>query len=226
MTLALASAPKVGTRLFLDVERSVAAAPGATGSTSAASARALAIAQRHDLPELLARILAGRDVEVDEVEGFLDPTVKRLMPDPHVAHRHGGSGGAHRRRGRARREHRDLRRLRRRRRDLGRAARALPAHLRARSDDPHSRPHLRRLWPERRGDPRARRARRHAAGHRRLRHHQPSSRSPRRAGSASTSSSSTTIRPTSGCRTRWWSIRTGSTISPSSAISPPSGSSS
>ena len=48
------------------------------------SARALAIAQRHGVPELLARILAGRGVEVDEVESFLDPTVKRLMPDPHV----------------------------------------------------------------------------------------------------------------------------------------------
>ena len=57
---------------------------GATGSTSAASARALAIAQRHDLPELLARILAGRNVEVDAVAAFLDPTIKRSMPDPYV----------------------------------------------------------------------------------------------------------------------------------------------
>ncbi|HEY6257379.1 MAG TPA: single-stranded-DNA-specific exonuclease RecJ [Xanthobacteraceae bacterium] len=46
------------------------------------SARALAIAQQHQLPELLARILAGRGVEVDEAVGFLDPTVKGLMPDP------------------------------------------------------------------------------------------------------------------------------------------------
>ena len=48
------------------------------------SARALAIAQRHGLDELLARVLAGRNVEVDEVESFLDPTIKRLMPDPHT----------------------------------------------------------------------------------------------------------------------------------------------
>ncbi len=47
-------------------------------------ARALAIAQRHDIPELLARILAGRNVEVDAVDAFLDPTIKRSMPDPHV----------------------------------------------------------------------------------------------------------------------------------------------
>jgi single-stranded-DNA-specific exonuclease len=39
--------------------------------------------QRHDdVPELLARILAGRGIEVDAVTSFLDPTVRALMPDP------------------------------------------------------------------------------------------------------------------------------------------------
>jgi len=33
---------------------------------------------------MLARILAGRNVEVDGVEAYLDPTIKRLMPDPEV----------------------------------------------------------------------------------------------------------------------------------------------
>jgi len=33
-----------------------------------------AIVQRHALPELLARVLAGRGVEVDEAVGYLDPT--------------------------------------------------------------------------------------------------------------------------------------------------------
>jgi single-stranded-DNA-specific exonuclease len=46
------------------------------------NATALAIGQRYELPELLARVLAGRDVDLDEVESYLDPTVKRLMPDP------------------------------------------------------------------------------------------------------------------------------------------------
>src|SRR6202030_2786723 len=41
-------------------------------------------AQRYDLPELLARVLAGRNVEIDAVEAFLDPTIRRSMPDPHV----------------------------------------------------------------------------------------------------------------------------------------------
>ena len=33
---------------------------------------------------MLARVLAGRNVDVDQVESFLDPTIKRLMPDPHI----------------------------------------------------------------------------------------------------------------------------------------------
>jgi single-stranded-DNA-specific exonuclease len=45
--------------------------------------RALAIAQRHGLPELLARILAGRGVEAEAVEAFLDPSLRRLLPDPY-----------------------------------------------------------------------------------------------------------------------------------------------
>ena len=47
-----------------------------------ATARALAITQRHQLPEMLARIIAGRGIEIDAVEDFLDPTIRKLMPDP------------------------------------------------------------------------------------------------------------------------------------------------
>src|SRR5947209_3370234 len=83
MSAALALAPKVASRLFLGVERSVCGRPWRDRLDERATARALAIAQRHNVPELLARILAGRGVEVDAVEAFLDPTVRRLMPDPH-----------------------------------------------------------------------------------------------------------------------------------------------
>ena len=47
-------------------------------------ARALTIAQRAGVPELLARVLAGRGVEADEVAAYLDPSIRTLMPDPHV----------------------------------------------------------------------------------------------------------------------------------------------
>jgi single-stranded-DNA-specific exonuclease len=48
------------------------------------AARALAIAQRYQLPEMLARVLAGRDVEIDAVQEYLDPTIRKLLPDPHT----------------------------------------------------------------------------------------------------------------------------------------------
>ena len=71
-------------RPFLGVERSASGRAWRSRLDERGSARALAIAQRHETPELLARILAGRGVEVDDVEAFLDPTVKRLMPDPYT----------------------------------------------------------------------------------------------------------------------------------------------
>src|SRR5438105_15512135 len=84
MTLALPILPPSPTRLFLGVERSATGRPWRDRLDERGAARALAIAQRHDLPELLARILAGRNVEIDAVDDFLDPTIKRSMPDPHV----------------------------------------------------------------------------------------------------------------------------------------------
>src|SRR6185503_2334157 len=74
----------VSNRLFLGVERSACGRAWRDRLDERGAAQALAIAQRHNLPELLARILAGRNVDIAEVESFLDPTVKRLMPDPYV----------------------------------------------------------------------------------------------------------------------------------------------
>ncbi|MFL5063233.1 MAG: single-stranded-DNA-specific exonuclease RecJ [Xanthobacteraceae bacterium] len=82
MTTALARAIAPGRRHFLGVERSVCGRAWRDRLDERASARALVMVQRHGTPELLARILAGRGVEVDDVESFLDPTVRRLMPDP------------------------------------------------------------------------------------------------------------------------------------------------
>jgi single-stranded-DNA-specific exonuclease len=71
-------------RFFLGVERSVTGRAWRDRLDDRGQARALAIAQRNEIPELLARVLAGRGVEPDEVEAFLDPSIKRLMPDPHT----------------------------------------------------------------------------------------------------------------------------------------------
>jgi single-stranded-DNA-specific exonuclease len=71
-------------RLFLGVENSATGRVWRDRLDERGVARALAIAQRYEIPELLARIIAGRNVEVDAVEAFLDPTIKRSMPDPNV----------------------------------------------------------------------------------------------------------------------------------------------
>jgi single-stranded-DNA-specific exonuclease len=42
------------------------------------------ISQRHDLPDILGRVLAARNVAVDDVETFLNPTLRGLMPPPTV----------------------------------------------------------------------------------------------------------------------------------------------
>src|SRR5215470_8934794 len=71
-------------RLFLGVENSATGRAWRDRLDERGAARALAIAQHHALPELLARIIAGRHIETDAVETFLDPTIKRAMPDPLV----------------------------------------------------------------------------------------------------------------------------------------------
>ena len=45
---------------------------------------AFAITQRHDIPEIVGRILAARDVTLDSAADFLAPTLRALLPDPAV----------------------------------------------------------------------------------------------------------------------------------------------
>jgi single-stranded-DNA-specific exonuclease len=67
---------------FLAVRRSVRGYRWQERLLPAQRNTAVAIAQRHDLPELLGRVLAARDVTIDGVETFLEPTIRALMPDP------------------------------------------------------------------------------------------------------------------------------------------------
>src|ERR1700748_3093229 len=43
---------------------------------------ALALAQRHTLPDLIARSLSARGVTLETAPSFLDPTLRDLLPDP------------------------------------------------------------------------------------------------------------------------------------------------
>jgi single-stranded-DNA-specific exonuclease len=69
-------------RSFLGVERSVTGRRWKDRLDVRGEARALAITQQSGVPELLARVLAGRGVEPEDVEAYLDPTIRRLLPDP------------------------------------------------------------------------------------------------------------------------------------------------
>lgn len=45
---------------------------------------ALALSQRHALPEIVARVLAARGIGLDDAPAFLNPTLRALLPDPSV----------------------------------------------------------------------------------------------------------------------------------------------
>src|SRR5579884_1154816 len=77
-----ASALSDDERFFLGVERSLTGRAWRDRLDRRGQARALAIAQRTNLPELLARVLAGRDVEADAALSYLEPAVRHLLPDP------------------------------------------------------------------------------------------------------------------------------------------------
>jgi single-stranded-DNA-specific exonuclease len=84
MTLPATAIPVELPPAFLGVSRSATGKLWRDRLDARGAARALAITQRYQLPEMLARVLAGRDVGIDEVEDFLDPTIRKLMPDPHT----------------------------------------------------------------------------------------------------------------------------------------------
>jgi single-stranded-DNA-specific exonuclease len=65
---------------FLGVERSLT---GKRWYAREADERlTLAISQSRNLPEILARILSGRSVPLDGLDDYLQPTLRRALPDP------------------------------------------------------------------------------------------------------------------------------------------------
>ena len=67
---------------FLGVETSALGRPWRPRLDASGEACALAITQIGGQEELIARVLAGRGVEPDAVERYLNPTLRDLMPDP------------------------------------------------------------------------------------------------------------------------------------------------
>ncbi len=72
-------------RPLLGVTRSLdRSALGRSPGRAAGANAALAIAQRQGIPDIVARVLAGRGVDADQAPAFLTPTLRSLMPDPSV----------------------------------------------------------------------------------------------------------------------------------------------
>jgi single-stranded-DNA-specific exonuclease len=69
-------------RTFLGVKRSATGLCWEHRLTERQEMIALTMAQSHGVPDIVARVLAGRGVTAEETERFLDPTIKNLLPDP------------------------------------------------------------------------------------------------------------------------------------------------
>jgi single-stranded-DNA-specific exonuclease len=82
MTLSASALPVEIPPAFLGVTRSATGRIWRDRLDPRGAARALAIAQRYQVPEMLARIIAGRGIDIDAVDDFLDPTIRKLLPDP------------------------------------------------------------------------------------------------------------------------------------------------
>lgn len=69
-------------KTFLEVETSLKGKRWVDRLGNVQRNQALAIAQETGMPDLLARVLAGRNVLIEDAEQFLKPSIKDLMPDP------------------------------------------------------------------------------------------------------------------------------------------------
>ncbi|TPI60645.1 single-stranded-DNA-specific exonuclease RecJ [Mesorhizobium sp. B3-1-3] len=69
-------------RFFLDVRQSATGVSWEHRLTERQDMAALAIAQGRGVPDIVARVLAGRGVSVEQTERFLDPTIRELLPNP------------------------------------------------------------------------------------------------------------------------------------------------
>ncbi|MGB3540234.1 MAG: single-stranded-DNA-specific exonuclease RecJ [Mesorhizobium sp.] len=69
-------------RFFLDVRRSATGVSWQHRLSERQDMAALAIAQGQGVPDIVARVLAGRGVDATDAARFLDPTIRDLLPDP------------------------------------------------------------------------------------------------------------------------------------------------
>ena len=76
----MSSESRVARAAFLGIESSLT---GRRWAARLADERiAMAMAQRHGLPEAICRLLAAREVDLEGVPDFLEPTLRKFLPDP------------------------------------------------------------------------------------------------------------------------------------------------
>ncbi len=66
---------------FLDVKKSYSGQRWV--SRLADANEAIIIAQKFDIPEILARVIAGRNVDFEHIGDYLNPTLRSAMPEPY-----------------------------------------------------------------------------------------------------------------------------------------------
>lgn len=74
--------PQRTSAAFLGVERSARGLKWVERLSPSEAYLGAAIAQRHGLPEIIGRLLASREVSLEEVPDVLNPTICALCPDP------------------------------------------------------------------------------------------------------------------------------------------------
>lgn len=79
---AIGFAEDEGPRAVLGVTRSAAGRIWVDRIDAGGASIATAMVQRLGLPDVVARVMAGRGVGLEAALAFLDPTIKSLMPDP------------------------------------------------------------------------------------------------------------------------------------------------
>ena len=67
---------------FLGVSNSVSSRTWMENLNLSQQSQAIAISQQYSLSEVIGRVLAARNVELDDIPNFLEPKFKDFMPDP------------------------------------------------------------------------------------------------------------------------------------------------
>ena len=67
---------------FMGVTLSASSRTWSENLSNPQQTQAIAISQQYGLPEILGRVLAARNLEVEDIPSFLEPKFKDFMPDP------------------------------------------------------------------------------------------------------------------------------------------------